>query len=249
MFIKGRDCLDDKAKLVKLAKDHLPETYVVKGGLAGWENAESQPSDLEGAHDNNASGPWFVKETNKNGGRAIQMCSSASDCIALASDPQETYVIQRHIPNPHLTRDGRKWHLKLYNLLICEPSATAEDESSWTLRCHDEAFLCAASEKWSAGALTPEAQLTIKRIKRFRKGRILEELDGDVNVHQSMLQRCFDIVAAIVQRAIDSKELEARQGKKQFEMFSADFMFDATLEKLYIIEVSLEKVVAPPQLS
>ena len=64
MFIKGRDCLDDKAKLMAVAKEFMPESHIVKGGQSGWESIESRPSELEGA------GPWLVKETNKNGGRS-----------------------------------------------------------------------------------------------------------------------------------------------------------------------------------
>jgi len=61
---------------------------------------------------------------------------------------------------------------------------------------------------------------------------VMEELDRDVGVYQSMLQRCSDIVASIVKRAIELKELEGRPGKKQFEIFSTDFMFDVTLENV-----------------
>lgn len=155
MFIKGRDCLDDEAKLIEVAKDDL---------------------------------------------------------------------IQRHIPNPHLTTDGNKWHFKLYNLLVSETSE--ENESSWTLRCHDEAYFCAAST-------TPEA-----RIKRLRIGRVIEELGGDVDMYEIMLNKCTEMAASVIGRAIEMKKLEGRQGKKQFEIFSSDFMFDTTLEKAHLIEVS-----------
>ena len=103
-----RDCFDDEAKLIKLAKNYMPESYIVKGGQSGWESAESRHLESEG------TGPWYVKETNKNGGRVIQMCNTISDCMELANNPQETYFLQRHIPNPHLTKDGRKWYFKLY---------------------------------------------------------------------------------------------------------------------------------------
>ncbi|KAL7543137.1 hypothetical protein ACHAXR_012433 [Thalassiosira sp. AJA248-18] len=240
MFLNGRDCLEDTAKLMTLAKDYLPESYIVKGGLSGWESVESCPSE------ENSAGPWFIKETNKNGDRAIQMCTNASDCIALANNPQKTYVIQRHVPNPHLTKEGRKWHFKLYSLLIRD---SAGSETSWTLRCHNEVFFCEASDKWSADNLTPEAQVTIMRTKRFRTGRVMEELDGDADMYQDMFQRCSYMVSSIVQRAIESKELEGRPGKKQFELFSTDFMFDMSLEKLYVIKFNLSPVIFDPHVN
>ena len=223
MFIKGRECLDDKANLLQFAHEYLPETYVVKGGMSKWES-------------DSISGPWFVKETNKNGGRAIQMCCTASECIALANKPEETYVVQRHIPNPHLTKDGKKWHLKIYSLLIGESSEGGA--TSWTLRCHNEGYLCIASSEWSTENLSPDAQMSILRTKRFRIGQAVEELDIDVGAHASLFLRCWDIVASVVERAIDAKGLESRPGMRQFELFSADFMFDTTLEKVFLIEVS-----------
>lgn len=248
MFIKGRDCLDDKAKLSALAPEYLPETYVVKGGLDGWEGAESRPSQQD------RGGPWFVKETDKNGGRSIRTCANASECIALATDPRETYVVQCHVPDPHLTNDDsgrRKWLLKLYSLLVCKPagpeeSADGAERPPWTLRCHDEAFLCAASEEWSRENLSPEAQLTIERTRRFRNGHAMGEFDSDGDVYPNMFRRCSEAVASIVGRAIESEGLQRRPGKKQFEIFSTDFMFDATLEKLYIIEFNFSPVLFDP---
>lgn len=95
-------------------------------------------------------GPWFIKETNKNGGRAIQMCTNASDCIALASNPQDTHVRPRQLQ--------RMSPLGRYDV---------------TMRL----FFCPASVKWSDDNLTPEAQLTIERTKCFRNGRVMEELE------------------------------------------------------------------------
>lgn len=238
MFIKGRDCLDDKSRLAMLAPEHMPETHIVKGGLSGWDAADSQPSGDD-------AGPWFVKETNKNGGRAIKMCASASECISLADDPQETYVVQRHVPNPDLTKDGRKWHYKMYSLLVCEPSEPAADgagevQFTWTLRCHEEAYLCLASEEWSADNLTAAAQLTIKRTKRFKSEEGMEELGADANACRKMFERASKMVASIVGRAIESKGLEGRPGKTQFELFSTDFMFEMSLGKARVIEVSLQ---------
>ena len=41
-----------------------------------------------------------------------------------------------------------------------------------------------------------------------------------------------------MKRDIESKELEVRPGKKQFEIFSTDFTFDMTLENVHVMEVS-----------
>eukprot|EP00956_Cyclotella_meneghiniana_P001097 scaffold1287_cov30-Cyclotella_meneghiniana.AAC.1 len=50
---KGRDCLDDKGKLVKIAKDFLPETYVIKGG----DNNTNDCQDMIDKLQSSSSGP------------------------------------------------------------------------------------------------------------------------------------------------------------------------------------------------
>lgn len=227
MFLKGRDCLDDKGKLIKLAKDYLPETYVMQGG-----------TECEGIH-LQSSGPWFVKETNKNGGRAITVCKNGLESIALASNPNETYVIQRHVPNSSLLKDGRKWHLKVYNLLICD-----EEGCHWTLRCHNEPFLCAASEPWSADDLSPEVQITIRRTKRVKPDVVIEEFADSID-NKRMFQQCTNIVASVVERAIESNGLQGRPGKKQFEVFSSDFIFDTEF-KAHLIEFNFSPTLFDP---
>lgn len=228
MFLKGRDCLDDKGKLIKLAKEYLPESHVVQGGA----NCESL--DLQSAQ----SGPWFVKETNKNGGRAITVCKDAVEATRLASNPNETYIIQRHVPNPSLLKDGRKWHLKVYNLLSCD-----EDGSSWTLRSHNEPFLCIASQPWSDQNLSAESQITICRTRRCKFDMRVEDL-GNID-NKLMFQQCTNTIACVVQRAIESNELQGRPGKAQFEIFSADFMFDTDL-KAHLIEFNFSPVLFDP---
>ena len=228
MFLKGRDSLDDKGKLIKLAKEYLPETHVIQGGSI------CESLDLQSTQ----SGPWFVKETNKNGGRAITMCKDVKEAIKLTSNPNEIYVVQRHVPNPSLLKDGRKWHLKVYNLLTC-----GEDGSSWTLRSHNEPFLCIASEPWSDQNLSAEAQITICRTRRCKFDIHIEEL-GNVD-NKQMFQQCTDIISSVVQRAVESKELQGRPGKTQFEVFSADFMFDTDL-KAHLIEFNFSPVLFDP---
>jgi hypothetical protein len=188
MFLKGRDCLDDKGKSIKLAKEYLPESYVIRGGSTETIDSESP-----------LSGPWFVKETNKNGGRAITVCKDATDAVAHASNENETYVIQRHVGNPNLLKDGRKWHLKV-------------------------------------------AQITIRRTKRV-KDVPLEELGRADN--KVLFQKCTEIISSVVHRAIESNELQGRPGKKQFEVFSADFMFD-TDGKAHLIEFNFSPVLFDP---
>eukprot|EP00956_Cyclotella_meneghiniana_P014239 scaffold21256_cov40-Cyclotella_meneghiniana.AAC.6 len=163
MFLKGRDCLDDKGKLMNLAKDFLPETYVIKGGGNNTNNSHDIIDKIQRTE--SSSGPWFVKETNKNGGRAVTVCQTAEDAMALTCNPKETYVIQRHVTNPSLCNDngGTKWHLKVYNLL-----ANDADGNHWTLHCHNEPFLCIASKPWSMNDLSTEAQITIRRTKRMK---------------------------------------------------------------------------------
>ena len=244
MFLKGRDCLDDKGKLVKLARDYLPETYVIKGSDISTNNSQDSIDKLQSS----ASGPWFVKETNKNGGRAVMVCQTAEDAMALTSNPKEAYVIQRHVSNPSLFKDngGTKWHLKVYNLLACDANG-----NHWTLHCHNEPFLCVASKPWSANDLSPEAQITIRRTKRVRTcndncTNMNELLSNSIPLDsKDIFQRCTTILSTVVQQAIENNELQGRNDKAQFEIFSADFMFDTDMNA-YLIEFNFSPVLFDP---
>jgi nicotinamidase-related amidase len=142
-FIKGREWLDEKEKLIDLAGKLMPETYLIQRGQ--WINQPRQEEE----------GPcWFVKEVNKNGGRAVQICHCLSDCMAL-TDPNSTYVVQRHIRHPLLTDDGRKCHMKFYSLLHCN------EDGLWELYTFREAYLSTSPNQWSPTDISSDTQLTI----------------------------------------------------------------------------------------
>jgi hypothetical protein len=121
MFLKGREWLDEKEKLIYLAGDFMPTTYIIKNRQ--WIGSK-EPSDNKEDEDSFSNDLcWFVKDVNKNGGRAIRICNHVSECMALTEQPDETYVVQQHIAEPLLTNDGRKCHVKFYSLLECNEHA------------------------------------------------------------------------------------------------------------------------------
>merc|ERR1712167_242261 len=105
----------------------MPPTFVIADCKWVGEVPVDKPSD--------PLLPWFVKETDRNWGTSVQCCQHASECMAL-TEPGATYVVQQHIANP-LLYDGRKCHIKFYNLLIGH-----EDGQTWDLYCFKDGYLC-----------------------------------------------------------------------------------------------------------
>lgn len=225
MFIKGREWLDEKEKIIQIAGDTTLETFLIQGGK--WLNGQSPPVGEE------SGGPWFVKDVNKNGGRAIQICADSADCMQLASDPDQMYVVQKHIANPHLTPDGRKCHLKFYSMLVGE-------ENVWDLYVHRDAFLSTSPNIWSPSDLSADTQITVKRHHRVKF-----ELDTNDWTRDWPLDEIERIIGSIVEAAIQERKLQDRPGKKQFEIFSADFIRD-TSGRMFIIEFNFSPVLYDP---
>ena len=101
--------------------------------------------------------PWFIKEADKNWGRSVQCCQRPSEIIGLA-DPGCRFVVQQHVPDPLLTTDGHKIHLKFYILLVC-----AEDGTHWQLHTYKESYPSISPTRWSPEDISAETQVTIIR--------------------------------------------------------------------------------------
>ena len=226
MFIRGREWLDEKEKIVSLAGDSMPKSYVIQNG----EWADESPSPDE-------STLFFLKEAEKNGGKAVQVYRSPAECLANALDTTSTYVVQGHIASPLLTADGYKCHVKVYCLLHCD-----DDGTSWTLYTCKDCYLSVASERWSPTDVSREAQITTLRSKRLN----LDGCDPDhhFKAWPGAYGRCQSLIADIVGRAIDQGRLRGRKDKAQqsFEIFSADFMLDE-FDKLWCIEFNFTPVL------
>jgi len=243
MYIAGRECLDEKEKVLELAADLMPRTYPVHGGRWIFDSDTVVAHPTTGDKNDNevptlvevVEGPWFVKECNKNGGRAIEIRPTLEDCVDLI-DPSSTLVVQAHIANPLLTIDGRKCHVKQYCLLQC-----GDDAQSWTLHTYQEAFLCMSPVKWSLDDLSPTTQITILRHKRLRPGKVSDDWVGWPHAYSAVKEN----IAKIVGNAVALGKLKGRPGKKQFEIFSADFMVD-TAGKAWFIECNFGPVLFDP---
>jgi nicotinamidase-related amidase len=250
MFLKGREWLDEKEKLVQLLTSNnadqaiMPETFIFQNGV--WVN-DKVPVDATTA---GAAGPWFVKECDKNGGRAIRLCRTASECTEMLlsdaagtttnnnnkSNSKSTFVVQAHIANPLLTVNGNKCHVKFYSLLQC-----AADGVSWQLHTYPESFLCVAVNQWSADDIDPETQVTIRRNVRLYSNEEMPSWTGWPIAYK----QCQGHVATVVERACREGKLTGRPGKKQFEIFCTDFILD-TAGKAWLIECNLGPVLFDP---
>ena len=242
MFLKGREWLDEKDKLYSIANDIMPDTFVYERGQ--WRDGKAPPQNNDNSYSLHQR-PWFVKECQKNGGRAIDIYPTSSECLAGLGDSKSEdgiFVVQPHVPHPLLTQDGRKCHLKMYALLISEPDG---DDSLWTLHTYRDVFLCTSSQPWTSDSIDEETQITIRRDYRLREG---QSTPGQMQWSgwPGTYEKCKDRIRTVVKRAVDEGKLRGRSGKKQFEIFSADFLVDTSLRP-WLIEFNFSPVLFDPQ--
>jgi nicotinamidase-related amidase len=231
MFLKGREFLDEKDKVIEFAGHYMPKTFCFGNGL--WVDDESPPTDdSPGA----VAAPWFVKEADKNlGGAAIAIVSKPSGIIQHISNNRR-YVIQQHIKDPLLTDDGRKTHLKLYVLLICE-----DDGVTWQLYTYKGALLSISPNPWSPTDLSHATQVTIHRWPEPP-----EQTEGWKQHWSTTYEKCKQGTAEVIQNAINSGKLKGRPNKKQFEVFSVDWMPDSN-GNIFMFEFNMSPAVAVGQ--
>ena len=227
MFLKGREWLDEKEKVVQLSNEFMPRTYRLERGkwVDDEPNADAAPC------------LWFLKETDKNGGRAVQAFLSAAECLEAAL-PDGRYVVQPHVSTPLLTVDGHKCHLKQYAYLQC----SAEGESAtWELFTHRHPFLSIAPHPWSPTDTRSSTQVTILRDLQLKHGEHCNIWSGWPAAYDS----CQQIMATVVGRAVEQRKLLPRPNQKQFELFSADFMIDES-GRAWLLEFNFTPVLFDP---
>lgn len=227
MYLSGREYLDEKDKVIEFAGRFMPKTFCIDNGK--WIGDEPPSDDEEGAVD----APWFIKEADKNlGGAAITIVSKPSEIIAHINKDQR-YVVQQHIRDPLVTDDGRKTHLKFYVLLICD-----DDAETWTLYTYKGALLSISPNVWSPTDLSHDTQITI-----HRHPEPPELTDGWKQHWESTYDKCKRGTAEVIEKTITSGKLKGRRNKKQFEVFSVDWMPD-THGNIWMFEFNLSPAVA-----
>lgn len=238
MYLSGREHFDEKDKLAILARQannpqlKFPPTYFIQRKT--WQGPAPVLGD--GNDDNSV---WFLKETNKNGGKAVTIHASMEDCIQ-ASKSEQAYVVQRHISNPLLTVDGYKCHVKFYSMLACD-----EDGETWTLYTYRDSFLAVAEEPFDQSSTVDTVQITTLRNHRLKENDPEPLERWPVSYYGS----CREAVINWMHTIIESGNLKGRAGKRQFEIFSADFMFDRDdVENPFLIEFNGGPVLFDPTL-
>ena len=226
MYLLGRDYLDEKDKVITIAGEYMPKTYVwepssvQKGYKGGWKDDISPLLDTITNNStttvDEAIEPWFIKEADKNlGGPYIGICQHASEIPSFILHDRR-YVVQQHVLKPLLTDDGKKTHVKFYILLVCE-----EDGLTWTLYTYKNAKLSISPNKWSPTDLSQDTQITIHRHPIAPKDTV-----GWKQHWERTYLKCQEGTADVIQKGIEMGKLKGRKGKKQFEVFSADWMPD-----------------------
>ena len=228
MYLSGREWLDEKDKVIEFAGEYMPTTYCIDNGK--WIGEREPPlDDAPGAIDDPC---WFIKEVDKNLGHLISIVSKPSE-IMQHIRKDERYVIQQHIRKPLLTDDGRKTHLKFYVLLICE-----DDGVTWTLYTYKGALLSISPQPWSPTDLSHETQVTIHRHPEHPK-----DTEGWKQHWDTVYDKCKQGTAKIIKKAIASGKLKGRKNKKQFEVFSCDWMPDED-GHVWMFEFNMSPAVA-----
>jgi len=107
MFIKGREWLNEKDKLLDIAREQMPERVVWKG------------QRFESELPMNGEGLWFVKKVDENAGGAVDVFDSITCASGFlkSSAHLDCYIVQRHVQLPLLSSAGMKHHVKCYCLL------------------------------------------------------------------------------------------------------------------------------------
>jgi len=226
MYLSGREHLDEKDKVIEIAGRFMPKTFCMEEGK--WVGDEPPSDDEEGA----ISAPWFIKEADKNlGGDAIIIVSKPSEIMDYIHK-NKRYVVQQHIRDPLLTDDGRKTHLKFYVLLICE-----DDGSTWSLYTYKGALLSISPKPWSPTDLSQDTQVTI-----HRHPHPPGETEGWKQHWDSIYEKCKQGTAEVIEKAIMTSKLKGRS-KKQFEVFSVDWMPDDN-GNIWMFEFNMSPAVA-----
>lgn len=226
ILFSGREHLDEKDKVIEIAGRFMPKTFCIDEGK--WVGDSPPCDDDKGA----MSAPWFIKEADKNlGGDAIIIVKRPSE-IMDSIQKNKRYVVQQHIRDPLLTDDGRKTHLKFYVLLICE-----DDGTSWTLYTYKGALLSISPTPWSPDDLSQETQVTI-----HRHPQPPGETEGWKQHWDRSYERCKRGTAEVIEKAITTGKLKGRE-KKQFEVFSVDWMPDNN-GNIWMFEFNMSPAIA-----
>ena len=229
MYLKGRENLDDKTKVIDIAGGYMPKTFCIENGHWVVRDDEVPPSDDDpGA----LEAPWFIKESDKNlGGSAISIVSKPSDILSVVKKNRK-YVAQQHILDPLLC-NGRKVHIKFYVLLMCE-----EDGTTWRLYTYKGSLLSISPNQWSPTDLSHDTQVTIHRWPEAPS-----ETEGWKQHWNKMYEKCKKGTTDIIERAISLGKLMGRRNKKQFEVFSCDWMADTSFN-IHFFEFNMSPAVS-----
>eukprot|EP00980_Cylindrotheca_fusiformis_P008690 scaffold1863_cov85-Cylindrotheca_fusiformis.AAC.6 len=227
MYLSGREYLDEKDKVIEIAGNFMPKTYCMEDGE--WLNGDGPTEEPDGS----SLAPWFIKEADKNlGGASIAIVQNIYQIMSYIRKDRR-YVIQQHIRDPLLTDNGHKTHVKFYLLLTCE-----SDGITWTLYTYKASLLSISPNPWSPTDLSHDTQVTI-----HRHPQPPGETEGWKQHWEEVYSKCKQATAQVIERAIQKGKLKGRSQKKQFEVFSVDWMPDEH-GNIWMFEFNMSPAVA-----
>ena len=140
-------------KLVPIGIKHIPKTYTINE----FDSLFKVKQHLHNESDAYANGTYILKKNNMGKQKGVRVFSTKNEYFSIKKEldiKPHNGIIMEYITNPALTIDGKKFHLRVYVLLIIE---------SGIKRCyiHDEFWILTAKEKYKKGDwLNPKIHIT-----------------------------------------------------------------------------------------
>ena len=200
----------DKDTMYEFLKgeDFLPRTYVIRNNQ--WVNY---------IPDLNSAPIWFVKEAKGFNGDGIEIINNKINLNEL--DSSKSYVVQEHIPNPHLI-NNKKWDIRYY-VLLCVKNGIVN------VYLYNDGIIKINHKDWSEST-DKSVQMSTVFTSHLDKRQPISELP--------FADKIYSQIETITQRIMEKtyNKLEV-YNDSCYEMLSYDIIMDKDY-KLWLIEIN-----------
>ena len=138
---------------------------------------------------------------------------SLQACLEHARKPEDTnkqYVVQPHVPNAMLSKEGRKFTVRVYALIYSPPGPERKIE----IYVYNNGYFAPTKEKWSMENYSRESQISTNR--DLSMGRL-----ADWEHYDLVFPKLFRATGKVLYAAATEFFV---QRKRTYEVFGLDFM-------------------------
>ena len=206
-----------------------PEHLLNTGSTMRPEQVDSNSSGEQtdqGLHNN----IYFLKDDEADYGTGVFPMPSLNACLQHAQkleNIKKHYVVQTHVPNVLLTRDGRKFTVRVYALISSPPGP----DRKLDIFVYKNGYFAAAKEKWEATSISPDSQISTNR--DLSLGRLAEW-----EYYEALFPKLCQSTSKVLYAAATEFIV---QRKRTFELFGLDFMISKGEDGVmtpYLLEVN-----------